>query len=393
MKKLNAVAWWMLLVLGGAPVDGRCEARFADDFETDLRGWELIGAHSIHIVDSGDPTHGRVLELVPDGSVFALIKDSDQWGNLSIEGEMLFPDDADNYLGIIYNYTRSVSRTDFGSVYVKGGDSYIRVNPWRDGNVSRLLYEEFKTPLVGDDAVHIGRWHPFRAEIVANAIHLYVGDPSVPKLTFDLYEHRSGLAGFGPRIAGFPVWVDNVSVSSIGGFSYVGPPIPDIIYELDSLLTDWQVIGPLDRPNVEIERATGGRDERIATENGAFSWRSFEPDARGAVITGRVTEYDGARPVAYFRTLVNSRMQRDAVLHLSTVDELGVFVNGRFLGFCYRDGYISGENDWNSWYDFWKNPSHAGRKLAIPLEPGTNQIVLRVRNGHFASGGFFARLE
>ena len=60
-------------------------------------------------------------------------------------------------------------------------------------------------------------------------------------------------------------------------------------------------------------------------------------------------------------------MRRDAVLHLSTVDELGVFVNGRFWGFCYRDGYVSGENDWNAWYDFWKNPSHAGRKLTIQL--------------------------
>jgi len=393
MRRPNAVLWWLLAVFVCVPVDGRGQARFKDDFETDLRGWELIGAHSMHIVDAGDPAHGRVLELVPDGAVFALIKGSDQWGNLSIEGEMLFPDEADNYLGIIYNYTRSATRSDFGSLYVKGNGSYIRVNPWRDGNVSRLLYEEFKTRLTGDDAVHIGTWRWFKAEIVANAIHLYVGDPSVPKLTFDLYEHPSGLAGFGPRIVGSPVWIDNVSVSSIEGFSYAGQPIPDITYEPDSLLTDWQVIGPLDRPHVEIERPTGGRDVQIVTEDGTFAWQAFEADARGAVITGKVTEYDGARNVAYFRTLVNSGVRRDAVLHLSTVDELGVFVNGRFLGFCYRDGYVSGENDWNAWYDFWKNPSHAGRKLTIQLEPGTNQIVIRARNGQFASGGFFARLE
>ena len=50
-------------------------------------------------------------------------------------------------------------------------------------------------------------------------------------------------------------------------------------------------------------------------------------------------------------------------------------------------------NDWNAWYDFWKNPEHEGRKVGIELRAGANHIVLRVRNGEFASGGFFARLE
>ena len=54
---------------------------------------------------------------------------------------------------------------------------------------------------------------------------------------------------------------------------------------------------------------------------------------------------------------------------------------------------MSEGNDWNAWFDFWKNPDHAGRKIEIPLKAGQNQIVLRVRNGQYASGGFFARLE
>ena len=99
------------------------------------------------------------------------------------------------------------------------------------------------------------------------------------------------------------------------------------------------------------------------------------------------------RPVAYFRTTVHSKTQREAVLHISTTDELALFVNDRFRGFVYRDGYISGDNDWNAWYDFWKNPKHEGRKVGIALRQGANRIVLRVRNGEFASGGFFARLE
>ncbi|MDH3628045.1 MAG: hypothetical protein OEV00_07275 [Acidobacteriota bacterium] len=383
LTTLAVITWLTVTALSCAVTDAVPQVRFTDDFEGDLVGWRLLGEHAIRTVDSGDPVHGRVLELQPDGKVLALIEGSDQWGGLSLAGEMLFPDDADNYLGFVYNYTESNSRSDFGSLYIKGNGSYIRANPWRDGNVSRLLYEEYNTPLTGDNAIRIGEWRTFRAEIVGNEIHLYVGDMSVPRVTFDLYEHASGLAGFGPRIVGYPVWIDNVTATSIAGFSYTGPAIPGIEYEASSLLTDWQVIGPLARPDEAFERAN---DE-------GHPWKPFRTDARGAVVTGRLTEYEGGRSVAYFRTTIESETQRDAVLHISTTDELALFVNDRFQGFVYRDGYISGDNDWNAWHDFWKNPEHEGRKVGLELQPGANRIVFRVRNGQFASGGFFAKLE
>ncbi|MCP3996152.1 MAG: hypothetical protein GY722_13995 [bacterium] len=111
------------------------------------------------------------------------------------------------------------------------------------------------------------------------------------------------------------------------------------------------------------------------------------------MVTGEVTEYAGGRPVAYFRTILQAPAAETVVLHVTTLDELAISVNGRFRGFLYRDGYVSGENDWNAWYDFWKNPAHAGRRTELELRPGPNQIVVRVRNGQFASGGFFAHLE
>lgn len=81
------------------------------------------------------------------------------------------------------------------------------------------------------------------------------------------------------------------------------------------------------------------------------------------------------------------------MLHVSSTEELALFVNGRFWSFVYREGYLSGDNDWNAWYDFWSNREHAGRRVPIRLEQGQNEILLRSRNGYFASGGFFARLE
>ena len=61
------------------------------------------------------------------------------------------------------------------------------------------------------------------AEIVANAIHLYVGDMSRPKVTFDSFEHSSGLAGFGRRIVGNHVWIDNITVSLIAQLPHNRP--------------------------------------------------------------------------------------------------------------------------------------------------------------------------
>ena len=357
--------------------------RFFDDFEGDLSGWRLVGGQAIRRIDSGDPEHGQVLELTPDGLVYATVIDSQEWGPVRIEADVLFPDDRHNYLGLVYNLSESDGRVDFGSVYVKGNGSYLRGNPWRDGNASRLLYEEYKTPLEGPHAIEIGRWQRFRAEIEGRRCHIYVGEGDVPQLTFDLYEGESGEIGFKARIVGYPVWIDNVRVTSIEGLSYRGESIPSIAYRPVELLTDWEVHGPLAGPNLDLERG-----HRVGID-----FEPFATDRRGAVVTGRVTEYNGDRTVAYFRTEVNSEKARDAVLHISSTEELALFLNGRFWSFVYRDGYVSRDNDWNAWFDFWSNPRHAGRRVPIRLEKGTNEILLRSRSGYFASGGFFARLE
>jgi len=80
-------------------------------------------------------------------------------------------------------------------------------------------------------------------------------------------------------------------------------------------------------------------------------------------------------------------------LHFTTTDELTLFLNGNDYGRVYRDGYVSKENDWNAWYDFWENPKHSSRRIKLHLVKGENQLVIRVRNGQFASGGFFVHLE
>jgi hypothetical protein len=293
-----------------------------------------------------------------------------------IDGDVLFPDDGNGYLGVMYGFSNRAERTDFGLIYIKGNDSYLQANPHRDYNVSRTLYPERRVPLRGDAAIEIGRWQRFRVEVDGEVCHFYVGDLGTPQMTFREDGRSAGGIGFQPRSVGSAVWVDNVAVAEIERLSYTGPPIPAPAYDPDALLTSWQVAGP-------FGRTRDGLAERPADSPRA--WRPLATDARGAVITGRVVDYHGPRTVAYFRTQVTSPDAGRALLHVSTVDDLALWVNGRFRWFISRQPL--------AWFDFWTNPAHQGQRIPVPLVAGANDLVLRVRGGVYASGGFFARVE
>jgi hypothetical protein len=369
----------VLTAAGVSPLAG--QTLFHDDFGGGLAGWELSVPRAIRVHDSGDPAHGGVMELSPDGAdVSALIRGSAEWGRdgggVRIDADFMFPHELDSYLGVLYNVTRRGDRVDFGDVYIKNG-SYIRVNPHRDFNVGRTLYEELRTPLTGVAAVEVGSWQHLRVEIVGRAIHFYVGDMETPQLTFGLFEYDTGAVGFQPRSIGTSVFLDNVHVERIDRFAYNGPARPDIAYEPDSLVTEWEVAGPYAEHMEGIERETslppGG-------------WRPATVDARGAVITAAVADYRGPRTVGYFRTRITVPRDTVLALHVSSVDDLAIYVNGRFAGgFLHRQSL--------AWWDFWKNPDHAGYRVPLGLEAGTNRLLIRTRGGVYASGGFFARME
>jgi hypothetical protein len=141
-------------------------------------------------------------------------------------------------------------------------------------------------------------------------------------------------------------------------------------------LTSWDVAGPFTRTDDDIARRAD--DPRV-------SWRPAPHDERGAILTGAVVDYHGPKTVAYLRARVRRAAPEGAVLHLSTVDDLALWVNGRFHWFVPRSEM--------AWHDFWSNPAHAGRRIPVSLVAGDNQLVVRVRGGVYASGGFFARID
>jgi hypothetical protein len=372
---MRSRTWTHFLALGASPalLSGQ-SALFTESFEHGLSAWLVHGTSTATVVPSGDATHGQVLELRPNGDAFVMIRGSEKWGRVRMEGSVLFPTNESNYLAFLYNATTGGTRHDFGAVYIKGNDSYLNVNPHRDFNVARTLYDELRVDLTGEAAIHIGQWQRFAVEVVGSAAHIYVGNMSTPQLTVDLYENDSGALGLQPRSVGGNVWVDDVTVRKISGFSYAGPARPNIAYEPEKLITRWQVIGPLAQTNDDIGR----------TPVAQAGWRPFATDRRGGVITGRIVDTHGPLTVAYFRTTVETPAARTATLVLSTVDDLAVWVNGHFEWFVQPDRL--------AWYDVASNPKHQSVSIPITLHAGSNDIVVRKRGGGYASGGFFAAL-
>jgi hypothetical protein len=363
-----------VLALGGAAADS-AGVLFEEDFENGLSRWSVHGEGTARIQDTGEHQHGKVLVLDPDGDAYALISGSEAWRGVRLEGEFLFPTEEDAYLGIVYNFRRREHRRDFGVVYIKGNESYLQANPHRDWNVSRTIYPEYRAPLNGGASIRRGVWQRFAVEIVGRNCHFYVGDAPVPQMTFPLFEFDSGALGLQPRSVGGEVWIDNVRVTSLDRLSYDGSPRPPVEHDPTLVARLWDVIGPLTRTDDEIARLPASPGLR---------WRPFETDDRGAVVTGKVVDFQGSNTVAYFRTRVLRRADGPAVLRISTADDLALWVNGRFAWFIPRENA--------AWFDFLRNPSHAGQSIPLELLGGENELVFRVRGGVYASGGFFVRV-
>ena len=354
---------------------GPARTWLSEDFEHGLDRWELIGDGTARVVSSGDAGHGKVLELTPNGDAAVLLRGSERLGRVRLEGDMRFGTDEESYLGFVYGHTLRGSRHDFGLIYVKGNDSYLQVNPHRDFNVSRLLYPELHVDLKGPAAVAIGVWQRFALEVDGAVAHLYVGETTVPAVTFAEFEGRPGRLGLQPRSVGGPVWVDNVTVRTIDQLSYRGAPIPVRATVPDTRITRWQVAGPLPRTNDLLAQRPDSAPD---------AWKPFTTDARGAVVTGRVVDYHGPMAVAYFRTRLEATTDRRVELQLSTIDDLAIWLNGAFQGFVPRQDA--------AWFDAGENPAHAARRVPLSPRKGANDVVIRVRGGVYASGGFFARL-
>lgn len=360
------------------------QALFFDDFEADLEQWDYLEPGIAQIIKTEDPNHKSVLKLSPIGTAeCVLIRGSDKWERIAITGQALFSSDQHDYMGLVYNY-HEADRIDFGCIYIKGKGSYIRVNPHRDGNASRALYEEYKTALTGETEVKVNQWFSFKAEIIGPECHFYVKDMNKPKVVFKNFEYAKGKIGFKPRLVGGEVWLDNISVDKIEDFSYTeSKQSPEIEYLEDLMITDWKALGPFNKRIVEVESSEENRS--IVFDDQEYNWLEFATDERGCLVAGKVCRYSSDQKFAYFSTQINSEKKLQTEIQFSSLNNLSVWVNSKYIGEI--------EKQKHAWFDFFQNPEHAGNSLPITLRKGTNRILLVVEGANYSGDGFYSHIK
>lgn len=357
---------------------------FHDDFEADSGQWEYQEPGIAEIVKTEDLTHGSVLKLTPNRTAeCVLIKDSDKWESIVIKGKALFPSDQHDYLGLVYNY-HEADRIDFGCIYIKGKGSYIRVNPHRDGNASRALYEEYKTALTGNAEIKVNQWFSFKAEIIGSECHFYVTDMEKPKVVFKYFEFPKGKIGFKPRLVGGEVWLDNISVDQIEDFSYsIATGLNKIPYRQDLMINDWKALGPFNKRIAEVEKSK--ENVPIVIDGQAYNWSDFATDARGCLLAGKLCRYSTNEKTAYFSTDIDSEKNTQTEIQFSSLNNLHIWVNSKYVGVI--------EAQKHAWFDSFQKPEHAGNSLPILLRKGTNRILVLVEGGNYSGDGFYSHMK
>ncbi|MFD2587956.1 hypothetical protein ACFSQJ_13505 [Croceitalea marina] len=363
-----------------------CSAQllFEDNFETGLDNWEVENIGIAEIITTEDKLHKSVLQLTPNKTAECiLVKDSDKWDKVVIKGEALFPTDRHDYLGLVYNYNKT-ERADFGCIYIKGKGSYIRVNPHRDGNASRALYEEYRTPLANDAEIKKNKWFSFKAEIIDAECHFYVTDMKTPKVVFQHYEYPKGKLGFKPRLAGGEVWMDNISIERIDDFSYVAPMSQtDINYNREALINNWKALGPFSKRINEVEGST--KNQTLRVDGQKFEWKNFSTDVRGCLLAGKISRFKTNQKLVYFSTQINSNKNKQIKIHFGSLNNLHVWVNSNYIGLIEKQKL--------AWFDFFENSEHSGQSLPITLDKGANRILVLVEGGNYSGDGFYSHVN
>jgi hypothetical protein len=370
-----------LLLPAIAAIGGENEVWFRDSFDAGLGHWSVQQPDYITVIEEPGAPGNSVLQLQPREEYFvhATLKDSANYRNLRFEGDLLFPTDGDGYLGLIYNYQEHNGRADFGVLFIKSNDSYVRVSPHYDSNPSWRLHEELKTPLTGAQHIEPNRWYHFRLDVLGNGAALYLDDLATPVVVYEGFEQDFGAIGLEARPGrGDPVWVDNLEITSLPA-GYTLPAASVLAYTPGDLITEWEVAGPFPPDEGETSQwVPAGLD--------AADWRDFTADERGMVSSGRVTEYLGERHLAWFRFRFDfGSAGTDALmLKLSTANPIGVWLNGEWQADVPNADY--------AWFDFLTVNEHAGATVQLHPQRGENTLLLRVDGDHFASGGFYAAL-
>lgn len=356
------------------------ESDIHENFENGLSNWVTKSQAHVEIVKEQGKDN-QVLQLTPRNErgkrTDTVYTPSHHWRNFSMTGRFLFPDEGDGYLGFIYHYRTGDQRTDYGVLYVKSNGSYVRASPHYDGNPSWRLYEELRQDLTGQRKIRVGKWHQFKLEVVAGTASLFIDDMQHAVLDFDMFNNEFGAIGFEARPGrGERVWVDDLHIQPLD----TSPPTIDLTSITHDSNFIWQVQGPFSASQNKGNRAPELKEE---------DWRRIDPDKRGLINTGRLTQSDsGKRHILYLRTqflIDDESAPKPSWVAFSSANNLDVWFRGFYRGTVGSERFV--------WSDFLSNPDYPGARMSLIPTKGQNEIILKVYGDKFAAGGFFAALE
>ncbi len=182
-------------------------------------------------------------------------------------------------------------------------------------------------------------------------------------------------------MVGGEVWLDNITVDHIEGFSYTSlVPSSEIVYHKDQMITDWIVLGPFNKRVDEVEESANTHP--IVFDKQEYDWSESFADARGCVLAGKICRYSSDQKFAYFSTKIQSKNEVQTEIQFSSLNNLLIWVNSKYVGAI--------EKQRHAWFDFFQDPDHAGNSLQIRLNKGTNRILVLVEGANYSGDGFYS---
>lgn len=232
------------------------------------------------------------------------------------------------------------------------------------------LYPEFQTAV----DLPTNQWTHFRVEVDGSRLHIQAGDSEILVERLRSEAERGSL-GFWARINDDPTrWaavVSNIVIRPNDAETTPAsrtPPPP-------GTLARWEVADQV-FPHAESWTKPPSAD----------AWSPAEAEETGLVNLTRALGRRKTGDTALARTTIASASARTALLDLGYSDEVWVFLNGRLL--------YAGVNAWESRHPgFLSYVLFGAEKIALPLQPGDNELILVVADDQRFGWGFKARLE
>ena len=332
------------------------------------------------------PEFGTVYLLEPgDGSTIEnppWVGD-ETWKNYRIEFEVCTTGETDGWVGPDFHVSDDGSNCcnlQFYSTRERDEVVFEAAGRWGRGSLGWKLFP------MGQRFVRLpkGEWARIRVDVAGTFMNVTVNDDPESCYTVRYLPFSMG----GVRLWNYygSAYMRNLRITTLGE-NEVEPELEDpwVAVAGKAIVGGWQV-------SRVLPEGTGKEGAPPPMVLADAAWRDVEADPRGVVIVSALgSEYTSGKCVVFARAAIESPEAVVRAGRLTYSDQLTMWVNGREI--------FRGEP--RGWFDPGRSPEDwFGRlmpdqfELTLPLEPGENEILIRLEvNEPLFGSGFWLRTE